>query len=189
MKLASSEKNRRRGSERGKEWESIRRKIRNAGAWSLLPLRQHCLGTASLSGIINNSAIPVSRLCFMHIRAHIHACRYMYVYLHAYTYISYISIYLHFSFFLSLLPRLLSQRFSATPWTPWTRWHSCICGPVGLGASTCALGPLKEIALEMGKKNRWNLPRVSRAGRSRLHRGRLRILILYTLHYSISLFL
>jgi len=84
---------------KGERMGEYKKEDRNAGAWSLLPLRQHCLGTASLSGIINNSATPVSRLCFMHIHIHTHT------HVNICTYISYtsISIFVSPSFYLFFL--------------------------------------------------------------------------------------
>jgi len=177
-----------REEETKRQWKGERmgehkKEDRNAGAWSLLPLRQHCLGTASLSGIINNSAAPVSRLCFMHIRTLVH----IHIYIYIYIYILYKYIYLRFSFSISSSSCTLRTFFGYAMnilntvawlylWTGWTR-NVYVC-----------VGPFKRDSTRDGeKKNRWNLPRVFGAGRSRLHRGRLRILILYvTLQYFVT---
>lgn len=117
---------------------------------SLLPLRQRCLETASLSGIINNSATAVSRLCFStHMYVH-RTYTHIYTYIYTYMYPIQVHVYLRFSFFPP----------SSSSWNSHNvfrlrREHleqGCVCGPVGLGASMCALGPLKEIALERWEK-------------------------------------
>lgn len=52
-----------------------------------------------------------------------------------------------------LLPRgTLTTFFGYAVNTLNTTWRGCVRGPVGLGVSMCALGPLKEIALERWEK-------------------------------------
>jgi len=136
-----------RKEETKRQWKGERmgerkKEDRNAGAWSLLPLRQHCLGTASLSAIINNSAAPVSRLCFMHIRTlvHTHTHTQTHTHTHTHTHILYKYIYLRFSFSISSSSCTLRTFFGYAMntlntvawlylWTGWTRSIYVCVGP------------------------------------------------------------